>query len=61
MDGLQACGDDGLARDVAGRYLELCLRSGFAENHEATTGRPLRDLAYTWSASTFLVLGGQLA
>jgi hypothetical protein len=27
---------------------------GFAENYEATSGRPLRDRGYSWSAAVFL-------
>lgn len=27
-----------------------------AENFDALTGKPLRDQAYTWTASVFLVL-----
>jgi hypothetical protein len=61
VEGLRACGEAGLADDIARRFLELCARSGFAENFEATTGEPLRDPAYTWTASTFLVLGASLA
>ena len=56
VDGLASCGEAALARDVATRFVEMCRRSGFAENYEATTGRPLRDPAYSWSASVFLRL-----
>jgi glycogen debranching enzyme len=61
IDGLRACGELRLARDIAGRFLELCRCSGFAENFEAVTGRPLRDPAYTWTASTFLTLARDFA
>ncbi|MFO1539230.1 MAG: amylo-alpha-1,6-glucosidase [Chloroflexota bacterium] len=61
IDGLRACGEDGLAREIAARFLALCRRSGFAENFAATTGAPLRDPAYTWTASTFLALAGEIA
>ena len=30
--------------------------SGFAENFDAVTGEGLRDRAYTWTASAFLVM-----
>jgi hypothetical protein len=61
VEGLRACGETELADGIARRFLDLCARSGFAENFEATTGEPLRDPAYTWTASTFLVLGASLA
>jgi len=61
VDGLRACGEDDLADEIARRFLGLCRRSGFPENFAATTGAPLRDPAYTWTASTFLVLAGELA
>jgi len=31
-------------------------RSGFAENFDALTGDGLRDRAYTWTASVYLLL-----
>jgi len=61
IDGLRACGEDDLARDIARRFLALCGRSGFPENFAATTGAPLRDPAYTWTACTYLVLARELA
>ncbi|MCC5843767.1 MAG: hypothetical protein JJU05_05890 [Verrucomicrobia bacterium] len=56
IDGLRRGGDPGLADDIARRYCALCARSGFAENFDALTGAPLRDKAYTWTASVFLIL-----
>lgn len=61
IDGLRACGEADLAQEVARRFLALCGRSGFPENFAATTGAPLRDPAYTWTACTFLVLARELA
>lgn len=54
--GLRAAGTTALADDVADRFLALCERSGFAENFDAVTGEGLRDRAYTWTASVYLVL-----
>jgi hypothetical protein len=34
----------------------MCETSGFAENFDALTGRGLRDRAYTWTASGYLLL-----
>jgi glycogen debranching enzyme len=58
VDGLVGGGEAELARDLAGRYCRLFARSGAAENFNARTGEGLRDLAYTWTASVFLVLAG---
>jgi len=55
-DGLRSSGYPELADDVSARFRALCERSGFAENFEATTGRGLRDGAYTWTASVYLIL-----
>lgn len=56
VDGLRRAGESALAEDIATRFLQLCARSGFAENFNALTGEPLRDKAYTWTASVFLDL-----
>jgi putative isomerase len=34
----------------------MAARSGMAENYNALTGAGLRDRAYTWTASVFLLL-----
>ena len=60
-DGLRRSGHVALADDLAGRFLRLCERSGFAENFDAVTGAGLRDRAYTWTASAYLILARQAA
>jgi hypothetical protein len=55
-DGLASGGEGALAREVSARFCRLCARSGFAENFDALSGAGLRDRAYTWTASAFLVL-----
>ena len=57
--GLRAAGYDRLADDVSLSFRRLCERSGFAENFDAGTGAGLRDRAYTWTASAYLLLAGQ--
>ena len=57
--GLRAAGLDDLASSVRTRFLSLCERSGFAENFDALTGVGLRDRAYTWTASVYLILAGE--
>ena len=59
IDGLRRCGQVDLAADIAARFCRLCATRGFAENYNALTGAALRDRAYTWSASVFLILAGQ--
>ena len=56
VDGLRRGGHADLARDIATRFQSLCAHSGFPENFDALTGAPLRDKAYTWTASVFLTL-----
>ena len=56
VDGLAACGEEALARETALRFAAMCEQSGFAENFDALTGAGLRDRAYSWTASVFLIL-----
>ena len=60
IDGLRAADEVELARDIARRFVDLCTRSGFAENFDARTGQARRDTAYTWTASVYLVLAREL-
>ncbi|GAA3302231.1 glycogen debranching protein [Dactylosporangium vinaceum] len=55
-DGLRRAGHTGLADEISARFRALCERSGFAENFDAHTGAGLRDRAYTWTASAYLIL-----
>jgi putative isomerase len=57
IEGLAACGEFDLARNLARKFCDLCATNGFAENFDALSGAGLRDRAYTWTASVFLVLG----
>lgn len=59
VDGLRRAGRTQLADTIATRYLRLCESHGFAENFDARTGEGLRDRAYTWTASAYLVLAAQ--
>lgn len=56
IDGLARCGETGLAREAAERFCRMVQRSGCAENFDALTGEGLRDRAYTWTSSVFLLL-----
>ncbi|MFD9283911.1 amylo-alpha-1,6-glucosidase [Streptomyces mirabilis] len=55
-DGLRRAGHDRLADEISARFRALCETSGFAENFDALTGTGLRDRAYTWTASSYLLL-----
>jgi hypothetical protein len=58
--GLRQAGETGLADEIARRFCRLCAHGGFAENFDARSGAPLRDPAYTWTASIFLLLASEL-
>ncbi|MEU0072949.1 glycogen debranching protein [Streptomyces sp. NPDC006332] len=55
-DGLRRAGHDHLADEISVRFRALCETHGFAENFDALTGTGLRDRAYTWTASGYLLL-----
>ncbi|WP_330288019.1 amylo-alpha-1,6-glucosidase [Streptomyces sp. NBC_00576] len=55
-DGLRRAGHERLADEISARFRALCETSGFAENFDALTGEGLRDRAYTWTASSYLLL-----
>ncbi|MDH6221733.1 amylo-alpha-1,6-glucosidase [Streptomyces pseudovenezuelae] len=55
-DGLRRAGHGRLADEISSRFRALCETSGFAENFDALTGAGLRDRAYTWTASSYLLL-----
>lgn len=59
--GLLDLGETDLAGQLAQRFTRTCANSSMAENFDALTGRPLRDTAYTWTASVFLLLAQWLA
>ena len=60
VDGLLACGERDLALDICRRFCDMAQRSGMAENYDALNGDALRDRAYTWTASVFLLMGNLL-
>lgn len=57
IEGAAAAGDRELAEEVARRFCAMLDRSGMAENFDAITGQGLRDRAFTWTSSVFLILG----
>lgn len=59
VEGVAAAGDRELAEEVARRFCTMLSRSGMAENFDAITGQGLRDRAFTWTSSVFLILGNE--
>jgi hypothetical protein len=57
VHGLLACGERELALDISHRFCDMANRSGMTENFNPLTGAGLKDSAYTWTASVFLLLG----
>ena len=60
-DALQQAGAPRLAESLARRFCGTVDAHGFYENFDATTGQGLRDSAFTWTASVFLILAESLA
>jgi len=60
VDGLESSGEREFSRELKMRYCRMAVKSGFAENYDAVSGLGLRDPAYTWSASVFLIFAHQL-
>lgn len=56
LDGLHHCGEVELVKEMAFRFAKMIQKSGCAENFDALTGEGLRDRAYTWTSSVFLIL-----
>jgi glycogen debranching enzyme len=56
VDALHEIGEEALANTIARNFCDMCKRSGMAENFDALTGEGLRDRAYTWTSSVFLIL-----
>ncbi|WP_312473374.1 MGH1-like glycoside hydrolase domain-containing protein [Neobacillus sp.] len=60
-DGLLESGEKEFALEVARKFCSMASKSGMAENYNALTGAGLRDPAFTWTSSVFLILGKLLA
>jgi putative isomerase len=59
VEGAAAAGDLELAEMVSQRFCTMLDLSGMAENFDAITGQGLRDRAFTWTSSVFLILGNE--
>ncbi|OIK11869.1 hypothetical protein BIV60_17330 [Bacillus sp. MUM 116] len=58
--GLEESGETEIAQEVAQRFCSMANQSGMAENYHALTGESLRDPAFTWTSSVFLLLAHAL-
>jgi glycogen debranching enzyme len=57
FDGLVDAGEIALARIIAERFCDMCVRApGFWENYDAVTGQGLCCPGYSWTAAVFLLL-----
>lgn len=60
VEALKAVGEEELAINVSRAYCNMALKSGMAENFNGKTGEGLRDKAFTWTSSVFLILNNYL-
>lgn len=58
--GLIESGETELACEIAKKFCNMANQSGMAENFHALTGKGLRDPAFTWTSSVFLLLANSL-
>lgn len=56
IDGLWRGNKKKEAKELAERFILLCEENGLCENYNAVTGEGLRDKAFTWTASVYLML-----
>ncbi len=56
LDGLWDAGEKEFAQDAAARFAKLVGKTGFSENFDSVTGAGNRDRAFSWSASSFLII-----
>jgi len=56
IDGLWRGNKKKEAEELAERFILLCEENGLCENYNAVTGEGLRDKAFTWTASVYLML-----
>src|SRR3984957_998852 len=59
-EGLDSAGEHALAKKVRENFCQMAQQSGMYENFDAITGGGLRDPAYTWTSSVYLIFAHQL-
>jgi putative isomerase len=60
VEGLDSVGEVSLAKKVREEFCQMAQQSGMYENFDAITGKGLRDPAYTWTSSVYLIFAHQL-
>lgn len=55
VEALERCGEKDFARNAAIAFCNMTKQNSFAENYSCITGEGLRDRAYTWAASIFMI------
>ena len=56
LDGLWQCGEKEFVKMIAKRYVSMIDNAGFPENYDSMTGSGNRDRAFSWTASSFLII-----
>lgn len=59
IDGIRSAGDLAFASELSRRFCRMANENGMAENYDALTGEGLRDLAFTWTSSVYLILANE--
>jgi len=60
VEGLDSAGEHSLAMRLREEFCRMVQQNGMSENFDAITGKGLRDPAYTWTSSVYLILAHQL-
>ncbi|MBZ0286264.1 MAG: hypothetical protein K8I30_01515, partial [Anaerolineae bacterium] len=60
VQGLRWSSEKAFADEISRRFCNMCAAHGMAENYDALSGVGLRDRAYTWTSSVFLMLANKL-
>jgi len=59
-ESLEEVGEKEFARELRLKFCKLVAKNGISENFDAITGAGLRDPAYTWTSSVFLIFAHEL-
>jgi glycogen debranching enzyme len=59
-EGLDSAGEHALAHQLREDFCRMAQEHGMSENFNAVTGEGLRDPAYTWTSSVYLIFAHQL-
>jgi putative isomerase len=59
-EGLDSAGEHALAKKLREDFCRMAQQGGMYENFDAVTGDGLRDPAYTWTSSVYLIFAHQL-